>query len=656
MLPKCLCNKGKRIFVILMQPNYLRILIFLISAPIGLFLPSLVYGGGLHIYEDTLTINGKQDYLSFSPRERLHIRYFAQDYSYSGHKGEFGYHVFFLVPKIELDDSVGRGGVNLQKDVETIQKVLSLSGNFKGAADGIVTDELIDSIYKFQRSIGLSRPDGRIDPKGKTLRFLIRSKKPKSSNSYFVVQARLYEAERNPGYFRSDSEPAFTGDFVAPQLPGKYDVLYSRVTLFTNYPLSRGQLAAHGQSEVANHFEYWEKRMGVEVVASFDIHSSAQELGQDVSVYVRVNDELPYKAKITPGVHEEPIVFSWYTKPIIPKENILFQYRIYPGQEWSQFLPSAEAKYFFLSEGQHEFQVRAKYKDRMGGTKLTPIARVSFALRDAFVSQPTKGTGGYVTPEPTPLINIDKIYNNSYALIVGITDFADSRLSPLPFAASDAHLVTEALNRHGFKVKRLIGTKTKSEILDKLGSFLSKLQQDNRVIIYFSTHGIQHPVVKSRAYLAGTDCNLDRPDDTCIPLSYLEDRLSVPLALPVKHTAVILDACASGLGVFLKSSSYRETQIALEKGAHMITAGTADQLAQGDTEEAVSYFTKYLIEGLNGNADYTGDNVISLSELLVYTRYHVAQSTNGTQTPMMGRILTPGEMIFDLTSLRGTDE
>jgi len=158
--------------------------------------------------------------------------------------------------------------------------------------------------------------------------------------------------------------------------------------------------------------------------------------------------------------------------------------------------------------------------------------------------------------------------------------------------------------------------------------------------------------VKSRAYLAGTDCDTKRPDDTCIPLSYIEDRLSVPLALPVKHTAVILDACATGLGVFLKSSSYKETQIAVENGAHMMTAGMADQLAQGDTKDAVSYFTKYLVKGLKGDADYTEDGVITLSELIVYTRYKVAESTNGTQTPMMGRILTPGEMVFDLTGKR----
>jgi hypothetical protein len=37
---------------------------------------------------------------------------------------------------------------------------------------------------------------------------------------------------------------------------------------------------------------------------------------------------------------------------------------------------------------------------------------------------------------------------------------------------------------------------------------------------------------------------------------------------------------------------------------------------------------------------------VTLTELLLYTRYNVAKKTKGAQTPMIGRLKGPGEMVF----------
>jgi len=124
---------------------------------LGFILPSIAYGGGLYIYEDTLTINNKERPLIFGSGERLNIRYFAQDYSYSGHRGEYGYHVFLISPKISISNSVGNGGANHKNDVKRIQRALIRTGFLTDDADGIVTTKFIEAIYRFQRSIGLSR-------------------------------------------------------------------------------------------------------------------------------------------------------------------------------------------------------------------------------------------------------------------------------------------------------------------------------------------------------------------------------------------------------------------------------------------------------------------------------------------------------------------
>ena len=139
-----------------------------------------------------------------------------------------------------------------------------------------------------------------------------------------------------------------------------------------------------------------------------------------------------------------------------------------------------------------------------------------------------------------------------------------------------------------------------------------------------------------------------RPNVNCIGLDTLEDLVEGAAARHVKHLLVLLDTCSSGLGVISKSPEYTELHIATQNGTHMITAGMADQEAQMDNELRMSTFTHYVTEGLTGQADYTNDEVVSLTELLLFVRYNVATKTAGAQTPMMGRISGAGEMIFDL--------
>lgn len=64
----------------------------------------------------------------------------------------------------ELQDSVGRGGKNLPGDVERVQHALNLAGESL-IADGVAGSKTIAAIERFQREIvGLSRPDGLIEP------------------------------------------------------------------------------------------------------------------------------------------------------------------------------------------------------------------------------------------------------------------------------------------------------------------------------------------------------------------------------------------------------------------------------------------------------------------------------------------------------------
>ena len=76
------------------------------------------------------------------------------------------------VPAQCIRGSVGRGGKNEHDDVELVQQLLADNGLDPGAIDGVVGPRTIAAIERFQSAF-LARPDGRVDPDGRTFRQLL---------------------------------------------------------------------------------------------------------------------------------------------------------------------------------------------------------------------------------------------------------------------------------------------------------------------------------------------------------------------------------------------------------------------------------------------------------------------------------------------------
>ena len=77
---------------------------------------------------------------------------------------------------IVLSGSVGKDGENVPDDVTQVQEALKAAGHFAGGISGTCsgtdTDPLVKAIKEFQKKMGSSNPDGRIDPGGSTERRL----------------------------------------------------------------------------------------------------------------------------------------------------------------------------------------------------------------------------------------------------------------------------------------------------------------------------------------------------------------------------------------------------------------------------------------------------------------------------------------------------
>jgi hypothetical protein len=76
-----------------------------------------------------------------------------------------------------MSASVGQGGKNLEEDVKAVQAALNRRADAGLAEDGNCGRDTIEAIIEFQRALGQTNPDGRVEPKRGTARALAASGK-----------------------------------------------------------------------------------------------------------------------------------------------------------------------------------------------------------------------------------------------------------------------------------------------------------------------------------------------------------------------------------------------------------------------------------------------------------------------------------------------
>jgi Caspase domain len=438
---------------------------------------------------------------------------------------------------------------------------------------------------------------------------------------------------------------------TVPAHEGRYTIYSLVVPFFTNQMLvppgtqdsTLASLTAEQRQPVLRHLSSYSSALYP--LARFQATKAGDEPPEKShATTLQLDGGTPTMGKsIKPGLAEKPAVITWTT---VPKEpSIQYRFRTYPDEtDWSPWGKLQEWKISFLPAGTHVFQVQPKYLDSKGHECILPFAYYQFFLEHPFVAAPAKGTD---SSAPATAVPLQLTYTASEALVLGITQF--QAFPELPYVSEDVEAMKTVLNKRGFHVTAPPTVTRRQAVLETVSSFLKQTPADSRVLIYLSTHGFVDPDIGSRNYLATSDCDPKLPVATCILVQELESTLLGLLEKQgIRHFLLLVDACASGIGVSTKSYAFPEAGT-LRKGAHVITAGTADEEARASRDGKISVFTKYLVEGLEGKADTYPDGVITVSELLTYVRWNVANETGSSQTPMLGRLSGSGEMIFQLT-------
>ncbi len=229
------------------------------------------------------------------------------------------------------------------------------------------------------------------------------------------------------------------------------------------------------------------------------------------------------------------------------------------------------------------------------------------------------------------LMHADQSHKNveikRFAIVVGANNGGTNRVM-LKYAVSDAVSLTKVLKDMG-------GVAPDDSILledpdrntffsemKKLNQKINKARSEYRrveVIFYYSGHSDEENI------LIGKE-----------KISYKEFRDAIN-RMESDIRIAILDSCASGAFTRLKGGKKRspflfDTAYDM-KGFAFMTSSSSDEASQESDRLKGSFFTHYLISGMRGAADMTGDGRITLNEAY---QYAFSETLSQTQKTMSG--------------------
>lgn len=241
----------------------------------------------------------------------------------------------------------------------------------------------------------------------------------------------------------------------------------------------------------------------------------------------------------------------------------------------------------------------------------------------------------FISAEGEKGIKISKIKGNEgkrWAICVGVNDYNDKNIVDLKNAVNDALYLGKTFSDNGQfdKVITLVddyehfqnkNLPTKTNIENQIEYILNFASPDDLIIFSFSGHGISDD--KGEGYLIAQDTDINKKFESSLKVADIVKKFK---EYNIKKTLLILDACREEISTTksignkgLLNEMFKESEVAAT-----FYSTKAGWFSYEDTESKYGVFTRFLIEGLSGNADINNDKVISFSEIENYVQDSVS--------------------------------
>lgn len=245
-----------------------------------------------------------------------------------------------------------------------------------------------------------------------------------------------------------------------------------------------------------------------------------------------------------------------------------------------------------------------------------------------------------------------------YVLAVGVGDYREKELA-LDFAAKDARdFVRIMLGQKGQLYSDVIariltdGTATRDAIIEGLEWLRRESSPRDTAIVFLSGHGITLP--NGAYYFLPVNGSLDDPARNGLIFSALRNTL---MTLPGR-AVLFVDTCHAGdvlgrnSGAALMDGVVNELS-AVENGVVVFASSTGSQVSVEDKAWGNGAFTKAVVEGIGGRADFTGKGRITIAGLDLWLSERVRELTDGKQTPATAKPRTVPDFPLALNNASG---
>jgi len=228
-----------------------------------------------------------------------------------------------------------------------------------------------------------------------------------------------------------------------------------------------------------------------------------------------------------------------------------------------------------------------------------------------------------------------------YVLAVGADDYAPA-YPDLEFAVVDAQAVAdEFMRQEGGMYTRVYTTTltdrdaTRENIFRALREF-GEMKPQDVLLLFFSGHGVRDRDRSGRIRYYYLPAGVT-PSTLASRAMAWEDFSGEIRRLNAGRVILLLDACHSGDVSSGASNEKVAASMAGDVGI-VFTSSSGNEFSYEDRSWGHGAFTRALLDGLRGKADFTGDGIVDWSELQLYVSTAVRSMTQGSQNPMVPRL------------------
>jgi len=266
-----------------------------------------------------------------------------------------------------------------------------------------------------------------------------------------------------------------------------------------------------------------------------------------------------------------------------------------------------------------------------GESEIAVIAENRHTASEAAIVRVSR-SGGESGPE------VISMQPRLFILAVGVGAYPERDMA-LDFAAKDAKdfaslMLLQKGGLYGEVGVRVLtdAAANRQAVLDGLKWLGREAGERDTAIVFLSGHGVTEP--GGAYYFLPVDGRADMPAGSAVIFSEIRSTL---MTLPGK-AVLFVDTCHAGdvMGGSKRAGDVNAVVNELssaENGVVVFASSTGRQYSMEDPAWGNGAFTKALVEGIAGKADYTGKGRITIASLDLWLSERVQELTEGKQTP-----------------------